>query len=206
MKNKDLIYKIFGIVLLIAAVILYFLLYLIPSLKSINRSKRQLKDTQLEIADFIKTESDFTFSDQRENRYFEQAEQELRGKIPEVKSREDIIALFAKISAYIQQSAQRDGILNLVLKPDSRELSVNTPGTGALPAGSGLASLVNHVKYHTLTLSFTGELKNALNFINHLSWCEYYLSEAKIRISAGEIFLNYIIFLKIYFIDRQGET
>jgi hypothetical protein len=246
MKNKYLLYKLSGIVFLILAIILYFLLYFIPALKSINLYKRQLKDTNLQVADFVEAESNFTFSNQRERHFFTQAEQELKDKIPEVKTREDFIAIFTKISDYIQQCAQGDGIFNLVLKSDSPELSVNAStlssdkktlddllgfasrrllelrkeqerlagrqrGTGGSTAtapktNSGLSSLVKDVKYQTITLSFSGELKNALNFINHIPWSEYYMSEDKILVSSGELLPYYIVFLKIYFIDHQGET
>jgi hypothetical protein len=197
MKRKNLIIKIAGILSLIFLIIIYVLLYLFPALKSINQYKRQLKDMNLKISDFAKMESDFSFSDERERSYFARTDRELSGKIPEVKTREDFIALITKISNYIQNLAERDGILNLGMKPDE--------GQNRAP-GKGFPGRFKNVKSHTITLSFTGKIKNAVNFINHIPWSDYYLSEDRILVSAGDIFPYYIVFFRIYYIDLQEKT
>jgi hypothetical protein len=254
MRSKYFLIKVSGIVLLIFIIILYFLVYFIPSLKAINRYKRELKDMNLKIADFVQQENTFTFANEQERRFFAQISQELTAKIPEVRTREDFIALFTRVSDYIQKLARKDGIDNLVLKSDSKELSVNAStlssdkkalddllnfatrrllqlrkerditlerlrgaggarGTGAIVGTAGnpdastdLYSLVKNINFQTITLSFTGELANAANFIDHIPWSEYYLSEDKIVVSSGDVFPYYIVFLKIYYIDMQGET
>jgi hypothetical protein len=197
MRRQNLLFNLAGILSLIFLIIIYVLLYFIPALKSINRHKRQLKDLNLKILDFTRMESDFSLSNEEERRYFAQTDRELLEKIPEVRTREDFITLFANISAYIQKCAQKDGILNLVMKPDESQ-------TGA-PA-KGFFARLKTVKSDTITLSFTGEIKNALNFINHLPWSDYYLSEDRILVSAGDIFPNYMVFLRIYYIDLREQT
>jgi len=244
MKNKYFLIKVFGIVGLIVFVLLYFLLYFIPSLKSISRYKRQLKDMNLKITHFVSQENTFTFSNQEERGYFKEVEKRLLDRIPEVATREDFILLFTRVSDHIQKLAREDGILNLVIKSDSAEFSVNastlardkkslddlvsfttrrllelrreqeraeeqrrgTNGTVLPPPGmnSDLFQLVKDLKYHSVILSFTGPLKNTMNFINHIPWSDYYLSEDKIIISTGTIFPYYIMELKIYFIDKRG--
>lgn len=196
MSYKNLFIKIAGILSLIGLIIIYFLLYLFPSLKSISRYKRQLTDMNLKIADFVRMESDFSFSHEPDRSYFAQADRELLGKIPEVRTREDFIAVFTKISNYIQQCAEKDGIQNLVMKPDEGQ-----PGA----IGRGFSPRLKNVKSHTLALSFTGKIKNAANFINHLPWSDYYISEDRILVSAGDLFPYYIVFLKIYYIDWQEQ-
>ncbi|UCH94342.1 MAG: hypothetical protein JSV88_29300 [Candidatus Aminicenantes bacterium] len=191
-RGKHFLIKVSGIVFLIVLVVVYFLLYFIPTVKSINRCKRQLKDLNLKISDFVKAENTFSFSDEQEKNYFVQAEQELKGKIPAVKSQEDSIALFTKICNDIQKLADKDGVSNLVLKSGSQDLSP-------------LASLVENIKYHTLTLSFTGELKNAMNFINHIPWSDYYLMEDKIFVCTGDILPYYIVLLRVYYIDLEEQ-
>jgi hypothetical protein len=197
MNHKNLFIKIAGILSLIVLIIIYILLYLIPSLKAINLYKRQLKDMDLKISDFARMDSDFSFSNEREKSYFAQADRELLGKIPGVRTREDFNALFTKISNYIQKLSQEDGILNLVMKPDEEQ-----PGA----IGKGFSPRLKNVKSHTLTLSFTGKIKNAVNFINHLPWSDYYLSEDRISVSAGDPFPYYIVFLRIYYIDWREQA
>lgn len=197
MKRKNLLIKIIGILSLFFLIILYVLLYLFPALKSINQYKRQLKDMDLKISDFARMESDFSFSNERERSYFARIDQELSGKVPEIKTREDFIALSTKISNYIQKLARKDGILNLVMKPDEGK-----KGTQA----KGISARFKNVKFHTMTLSFTGKVKNAVNFINHIPWSDYYLSEDRILISVGNIFPYYVVFLRVYYIDLQEPT
>jgi len=197
MRRKNLFIKLAGILSLIFLISIYILLYFIPTLKSINRYKRQLKDMNLKILDFTRMDSDFSFSDERERNYFARINRELSGKIPEVRSKEDFIALNTRISNYIQKLAGEDGILNLVIKPDEEQ-------KGAPVKGFSLR--INNVKSLTITLSFTGKIKNAVNFINHIPWSDYYLSEDRILISAGDILPYYIVVLKIYYIDLQEQT
>jgi hypothetical protein len=125
MTNKYFLIKIFGVASLILIIILYFLLYFIPSVKSINLYKRQLKDLNLKISDFIKMETAFTFSNETERDSIEMVEKELKGKIPEVKNKQDFIRLFTEVSNYIQKLAAKDGIVNMVVNSDSRELRIN---------------------------------------------------------------------------------
>jgi hypothetical protein len=240
MTNKYVLIKISGIMSILVAVLLYFLLYFIPSLKAINRYKRQVKDINLRMSDFMKEENAFSFSTEKEKGYFQKVEQELLDKLPEVKSREDFISLFTRISDQLKQQAEQDGIRNLVLKSDSKDLQVNAgtissdseemqelqtftnrrmarlkkeaqrnvprsvPGSGA-PKPTGLQALVPNLKYHTVSMSFTGEIGNALNFINHIPWNPYFVSQDRILVSAGESFPIYMVFLKIYYIDQRTD-
>ena len=197
MRRKNLLIKIAWILSLIFLVIIYVLLYFIPALKSINRDKRRLKDMNIKIMDFTRMESDFSFSDERERNYFARTTRELSDKIPEVKNREDFITLKTKISHNIQKLAGKDGILNLVLKPGEEQK--------AAPAKE-FSLRFNNVKSFTITISFTGKIKNAVNFINHIPWSDYYLSEDRILISAGDIFPDYSVVLKVYYIDLQEQT
>jgi hypothetical protein len=151
----------------------------------------------LKISDFVRMESTFSFSNERERSYFAQTDRELLGKIPGVRTREDFITISTKISNYIQKLAEKDGILNLVLKSDEGQKGV---------LGKGFSGRLKNVKSHTITLSFTGKIKNAVNFINHIPWSDYYLSEDRILVSAGDIFPYYIVFLRIYYIDLREQA
>lgn len=230
MRRKYLFSKIVAAVVLIMVVVVYFFFYFIPSLEAINRYKRQVNDMNLKIADFKKASTSFSFPDQRERSYFLRLERELTAKIPGVASREDFIRLFTGISAYIRELAERDGIYNLVIEPGSRELKIDpgalftdkrvlgdllriaaqrlsrmqTWGSPHRGMDNDLSTLVKGIQYQTVALIFTGQLKNAVNFINHLSWGPYYLVEDKILICTGDKFPYYIIFLKTYYIGAEN--
>jgi len=241
-KGKYILIKVVGIAGLLLAVVLYIIIYFFPTLKDINRSRRDLKDMNLKITDYVKMEGTFSFSTQHEREFFKEAETALRNRIPQIRSREEFIALFTRISNEIQDQAQKDGISNLVFTSDSVDLKINASSlssdkktldsllsfttlrlsqlykeeemnrgrvangqTNANP-GSGLAALVPGVTFHTVSLSFTGDLKNALNFINHTPWNNYYINQEKILISAGEPNPFFIVFVRIYYIDLREKT
>ena len=199
----------------------------------------------LKVTDFVKMEGAFSFSNQMERNLFKQSEEELKKRITEVRRREDFITLFTKVSNYIQNLAKTDGIFNLVITSDSKELKVKA---GSLSTDkrsleellnfsaqrlnmirkqqemndrnrrylrnqntsqtmqSGISSLVKGVKYHTIWISFSGELKNALDFINHLPWSDDYIREDKIIVSKSDFLPYYIVSLKIYYIDLRTSS
>ncbi|MGE5340737.1 MAG: hypothetical protein ACM3SY_04565 [Candidatus Omnitrophota bacterium] len=236
MRNKYVLIKLLGIAGLIGTVLLYFVIYFIPSLKTINRSKRQLKDLNLKVSDYLKIENAFAFPNQAERAYIAENDRELKSKIPEVRDKQDFIRLFTEISNYIQKLAEKDGIPNLVLNSISQEMKVNAGTLASDPATlkellnfsfqrltqyekenppkpkeigntekSGLALLVPGVQTQTVVLSFSGPLKNAMNFINHIPWGPYYLSEDKITVTTGNAFPFVLVFLKIYYIEKSPE-
>lgn len=240
-KGKYILIKIMGIVGLMMVVVLYFIIYFLPTLKDINRYRRELKDKNLKITDYVKMENKFKFSTQQERGFFKQADAALKSRIPRIRSREEFIALFTLISNDIQNQAQKDGIYNLVLTSESKDLKINASSLSSdkktlddllsfttqrltrlrkeeemaasripynqKPAapGSGLAALVPGVNFHTVSLSFTGDLKSALNFVNHITWSNYYLSQDKILISRGASNPFFIVFVRIYYIDLREK-
>jgi hypothetical protein len=233
-SNKYFLIKIFGIVTLVVIIILYFLLYFIPSVKTISVYKRQIKDMNLKMTDYVKVENAFSFSNEREKTYFRQVGKELKSRIPEVKNKQEFIRVFTEISNYIQKLAEKDGIFNMLVHSDSRDLKVNAGSLSSdkktleellsfayrrlsqfqnetrekqqqirQPETGGISTLVPGIESQDITLSFTGELRSAMNFINHIPWGSYYLVEDKIMVSAGEMFPYYIVFLKIYYIEKN---
>lgn len=241
MKGKYILIKILGIAGLLLVVLIYFLAYFIPALKDINRYRRELKDMNLKITDYVKMESSFSFSTEQERLFFQQAQEVLKSKIPEIRSREEFIALFTRISNQLQDQAQKDGVFNLMLTSESKDLRINASSLssdkqslddllsfttvrlnrlrkdqemaltrqfesqrGPVP-GSGLATMIPGTSYHIVSLSFTGNLKSALNFINHLSWSNYYISAEKILIDSGTVYPYFIVFLRIYYIDLRAQ-
>lgn len=244
MKSKYFLIKVFGFVALLMVILIYFVVYFLPSIKDISRYKRELKDMNLKIVDFVKMEGSFTFSDEAERTYFLLSQEELKGKVPEVKNREDIIALYTRVSNYIQSLAREDGIHNLVVTADSKDLKVNAGSLASdkrtlddllvfatrrlailrkqidleerrrIPSAmdpnltkgpTGLASLLPGIKHNTIWLSFTADLRNAVNFINHIPWSNYYLKQDRIMVTEGDVYPYYLVSLRIYYIDQRAE-
>ncbi|MCP5049489.1 MAG: hypothetical protein GY940_20125 [bacterium] len=241
MKRKYFLIKVLGILAFILVAGLYYLFYFVPSIKDISAYKRQLKDMNLKITDFVKMENSFSFSNEEERGYFRQSEEELKEKIPQIRSREDFLSLVTRVSNQVRNLAKGDGIFNLVLTSRSQDLNINAgsmstdkkslekllefssqqlsilrrkqetetrtlgpnESQGSKSLDKGLSRLLQGIKTHTLWLSFTGELPNAMNFVNHIPWSNYYLSEDKIIISTGDVLPYYILSLKVWYIDSK---
>ena len=65
------------------------------------------------------------------------------------------------------------------------------------------APLLENLNHQLVYLSFTGELKQALLFINRLPWSDYYLRPHNIMVSSGGEAPFYMVFLKVYYIDTR---
>jgi len=230
MKNKYLFIKIFGIVFLVFIIFAYFLFYFIPSIETINRHKRELKDMSYKIQNFLDMEKEFSFTNRREQDIFKAVDDGLKGLCPEIESKEDFIRLFTGVFDYIKQRARSDGIFNLVLTSNSKEPGLNDTSlhtdkrsldrlqnfaaarmneirekTAASRDISGSSPLLAGLDYQTVFLSFSGPLENAVTFINHLPWSDYYLRPADILVSAGDSDPYYMVFLNVYFIDTRTK-
>ncbi|MCP4152801.1 MAG: hypothetical protein GY757_34025 [bacterium] len=125
MKNKYLYIKILGIASLIFLCFAYFVFYFMPTLKKINHRKRELKDMNYKIENFIETENEFDFSTDLERMLFKAADEELVRRVSSIKSREDFMTLFTQIFDYIKNQASKDGIFNLMITSNSNELELN---------------------------------------------------------------------------------
>lgn len=235
MKNKYVFIKIFGIAFLIFLIFLYLVIYFVPSIENINRRKRDLKDMNFKIKNFLEMEKEFSHSNQREQAFFNRLDEELGARVPEVRSKEDFIALFTRVLDFIKNRARADGISTLVFTSDSRELQLNATTlftdkrslkqllnfatvrltdiksklaaarSRAAPApGKPVPSLAN-LDHQTVYLTFSGDLPNAMNFINHIPWSDYYLRPDHIMVSAGGMATYYFVFLRVYFIDLRPK-
>lgn len=238
MKNKYLFIKIFGIAFLLFSIFIYFIFYFVPFVKDVNHYKRELKDMNLKIKNFFEMEKEFSFSNERERAFFKEADDDLMSKISEVKSKEDFIALFTIVFNYIKKLARTDGLYNMVLTSNSKELELNATTLSTdkksldrllhfaklrinelrnkmdvsketvnptVPSTQPLIKqpLLENLNYQTIFLSFSGDLQNAMTFINHIPWSSYYLRPGDILVSIGEISPYYMVFLKVYFIDLR---
>jgi hypothetical protein len=219
MKKKKIFIRIFGILFLIFFVFAYFLFYFIPTVEKINRHKRELKDMKLKTENFLEMKTEISFSDEREQAIFKEADEALRSTIPEIKSKEDFTALFGRVFDYLKKRGRADGIFNLGMTFDSRESElIATPlltdkrsleqllnsAFGRLaPPPSGL--LLKGLNHQTIFLRFSGNLRSALNFINHIPWSDDYLRPDNITVYSGKVSPGYLVFLNVYFIDLRPK-
>ena len=216
-------------------IFLYLVIYFIPSIENINRRKRELKDMNFKIKNFLEMEKEFSHSNQREQAFFSELDEELGARVPEVRSKEDFIALFTRVLDYIKNRARADGISNLVFTSDSRELQLNATTlftdkrslkqllnfatvrltdlkskmaaarSSAAPAPGASVPFLENLDHQTVYLTFSGNLPNAMNFINHIPWSDYYLRPDHIMVSAGDLSTYYFVFLRVYFIDLRSK-
>lgn len=233
MKKKYLFIKIFGIAFLIFFIFAYFLFYFIPSIETINRHKRELRDMNYKIKNFLDMKTEFSYTNQRETDIFKAVDDDLKARCPEIKSKEDFIGLFTEVFDYIKQRARSDGIFNLVLTSNSNELELNATSlhtdkkslnrllnfaTARLTEIRGKAAasretiptpppILEGLDHQTVFISFSGTLENAVHFINHLPWSGYYLKPDTILVASGDINPYYLVFLDVFFIDvRQKDV
>jgi len=191
MTKKSILIKLFWIFFLIFTIFLYLLFYFVPSIEGINRQKRELNDMNLKIENFLDMQKTFSFSDEKEIKFLKATDKELRNRIPEVRGKGDIISLLTRVTDNVKKRARKDGVVNLRVTDnrDSRDVSGVSGGTGV-----------------RVYLSFSGPLKNVVNFINHLSWSDYNLGPEGITAMAVGNSVYYSVVLKVYTAAGKGET
>ena len=73
MKGKYFLIKLATVLAYFLVAGLYYLFYFVPAIKDISHSKRQLKDMNLKISDYLKAERTFQSFPNEEERGFFQA-------------------------------------------------------------------------------------------------------------------------------------
>jgi len=172
------------------------LLYFFPTVTEINRLKREVKDTRLKAEEFAETEKHFTFPDKKETEYFIRAEREFKRKVAKVKGKGDLSRFIRGTSGYFSDLAEKDGVENLTLKSGLDEPAIK---------------VWDNLKYRRMVMNFSGDLKKGLNFINHIPWCNSYLTIDKVTLSNRENSLLFSVVVKLYYFagpaaDRKHGT
>lgn len=191
MRKRNLMIRLTGILSVLLLIVLYLVLYLFPTVKSINRIKRDVKDINLQTEEFGEIESDLSFPDEKEKEYFQRAERDFKKRIAKIKGQAGLTKLKSNISDYFYKLAEQDGIANL--KINSR------PGEAGIKVGDNL-------KYRNIYLNFSGDLKNALNFINHLPYGDPYLTAGNISLSKENTVPSYSVVVKIYYFSGKAPA
>jgi hypothetical protein len=229
MKIKFFNIKVFSFLFFILFVFTYSIFILIPSIKVVNKSKRELKDMNLKIRDNIEQNRIFSFLDKKEKHIFRRENLKLKHNIPKIRTRREFTELLNQNFLYFQKLAQKDGIDCLVYIHNYERSEVNFEFFSKnkkkpqylldfikiqlknieKKRNNGNSSLIKYefliklkdLKHHRVFLCFTGNMKSSLNFINHVAWGKYYITGDKIIVSRSNVRPIFWMEIKIYFID-----
>lgn len=213
---------------LLLVLLLFFVVYVSPSLKSISRLRREARDLQRSVADARRAEQSFVFGDAQEEALLAAAQTELRRMIPTIRQREGFLRFFTGFFDSVQKTAAADGVRELLITANSRELQVNasplagdrkslagllgfsaehigTPGRApAAPPTEASPLMEKNLAYEQIYLAFSAESRPMLNFLNHLGWGAPYRQLDRIVIAAGPERPQALVFVKVYFFDERS--
>lgn len=237
MKLKRFLIRVLGILGIILIIILYLILYLSPTLKTINRLKRDIKLADAEVGDFLQDKEKFEFLNEREWRYIRKEQKLLKKKFPPIQNKIDLVRLSSKISGFIKNRASKDSIRNLLIASDSggagsggdhlstsreiksalqRYFSTRMKEMGQREEGDLSSRQSEHrpdfshspfgnLNFKRVIVAFSADLKDALNFINHLTWGEVHIQQDKLYISRQDSWSCWMVSLKIFFLEQRGR-
>jgi len=227
MKGKTLRIRYLGITLFFFVAFLYLALYFLPTVKAINRLKREQREVSGKIADFQRTAGRFVFPDHRERELTAAARRELATALPVVTDREGEIARFNRLCGAIQSAAREEGIDDLIITSTSRELDMNARLTGAEtgdPAGllTFVANRLSALKSqeaenatatspgtgpalarHTAALAFSADLPKGLAFLKRLAWLGTAAAPGRVVIEAAPGKPRMLVELRAHYLDLR---
>ncbi len=236
MNNKYLYVKIFGMSFLILLVIFFIILYFFPNIKEINKLKREIRDMNLKITDFVKVENKFKRMDLKEKDYFDRLNKDLQNSVEVIKSKEDFLKMITNVSDFISKQAIKDKIDNLIITFNSRDMKINAKTLSNdketisslfefatqriqdinkeinlrnLTTAKNLTTLdtlEKGYKKHTIYITFTGDLRNIINFLNHLTWGNKQLLYRRVIVKEGTFSPIVLAFVNIYYKDLRNKN
>ena len=236
MNNKYSYVKILGITFLILLVFFFVILYFFPNIKEINVLKRKIKDINLKITDYVKIENKFKRMDLKEKEQFKELENRIKNSMEIVKSKEDFIKMVTEVSDSISKLAKKEKIDNLIVTLNSKDMKINAKtlsndkqtlsslfefATQRIqdinkemnlinltnkPLTSTLDLLEKGFKKHTIYITFTGDLRNIINFLNHLTWGEKHMLYQRVIVKEGTFSPIILAFVNIYYKDLREKN
>jgi len=204
-KNKYLIIKLSLITSLLVLVFLWGILFFIPSNKFIYNANNKIKELKQKILKYNRDKEKFEISDALENKMMQSLNLEFKNKFYTVKSKENMIKFYRKVYDHIQFYEKKvgDEIEGLEITTESYDNKLsgryrNTNDTEKDKVYEHLLSVIPGLKKIKINLKFNAELKDALNFINHITWSELFISISKLEITE-----KYKLSLTVYYIDER---
>jgi hypothetical protein len=208
MKSKYLYIKLSLITALLIVVFLWGIIFLIPSNRFVYNANNKVKELKRKVLKYKRDKSKF----EKTNAFEMKIMQDLTGKFEkrfyEVKSKEDMIKFYRKLYSHIQHYEKKAGDrienLQITTETDDNKLSGryrNMNEEEQDKTGEFLSARISGVKTIKMNLKFNGKLKDALNFINHITWSDLFILISKLEVTE-----KYKLSLKVYYIDKRVET
>ncbi len=205
MKNRYFYLKIFAAVALVAIIVLWVLLFFLPTNRYVYNANKEIKEMKRKIAKYRREKVRFQHANIFEDRSLRDIDQRFRNRFYTVSSKEDMIRLFRKVYDHIQYYEQRAGDQINELQITTEE-ERKTPQSAYMKAAerkqkmeNPLYQVIPGLNAKTVNLSFNGKIQDSLNFINHITWSHQFID-----IKELEITKNYKMTIRIYYIDTQG--
>jgi hypothetical protein len=207
MKNKYFYIKLSIIASLIIIVVLWILLLLIPTNKYIYNANIKIKELKRKIVKYKNDKDKFEKTNLAEQRLMKGLSNKFFNKFYIVKNQESLIKFYRNIYDHVQYYEKKVGdriadlqITNEVSNNRFAGNYRNTYGNKDNKTNNPLVQLIPNLKNKTINISFNGELKDTLNFINHITWCNNYVSIKELKITD-----RFKLALKIFYIDKRTK-
>jgi hypothetical protein len=217
--------------LFVIIIFVYVSAYFLPSIEHINLQKRTIKDLLLRIKDYEDTEEELSFINEKEREFIKKEEDDFKDKIPQVKSAIDFKSIEQNVFKHVENTAKKTGIEKMIIDVHSpKPAAVSQPLSGnriiikplkdlwairrnELKAKidtldhkkDPLVSAIKDLSYFTAVLTFTGNMRSVTHFINQLPWQPYILKPDHLMSVSGKPFPNYILYLKVYYMDLRPK-
>ncbi|MEW6456911.1 MAG: hypothetical protein AB1410_09410 [Acidobacteriota bacterium] len=212
--NLILKYSIYIIIFIFP--VLSYLLFFNQEIKSFDELKGKIDEYNKKIEKFNVEWRNFERPDGLEQSYWDQMNREFDKKVPMINTREDLILFNSSVIKEIREIAKRNAMADVSINSEITDMSINVPQTissqGNVEELKGLKEKnVKEIdmRYEVmesflLKLSYSGDFKNCINFINEATHVNYLVSIIKIDVKrqVGEVL--YIVYLKVYY--KKGDN
>jgi hypothetical protein len=214
MSKKRLWKNLGALLLTLCLVLIYLLVYLMPSLVDINRTRREIKDVNLKILDLRQEVGGITFSDPREKRLFRRAEEQYRKRFPILKNPRIRKRWLSKLTDFVDASARKQGIASLVMMDDT-DVSRSLIQRGIKDGDEIFGLIENDIRdqsddsadiplpypqpgFRVFFLGFPASIGSGFHLIAELLNLPFHLEFGRIRLVAGNEDLWFLIKLRVF--------
>ncbi len=208
MINKYLYIKVSIISAILLSIILWGLLYFFPTNRYIYNSNKKIKELKRIVAKYKRDKSKFHRTNIFEIKLMENMIKRFNDKFYIVNNKENMIHFYRKIYDHIQyyEKQKGDKIIDLQITTEtgndiSRGQYRNTTDIKKNKSNGLLSQLIPKLEEKLIKLSFNGELKDVLNFINHITWGDLFIS-----IKGLEVSTNFKLTIKVYYINDRTKN
>lgn len=204
MKNNRYFYiKISMIATIFLMIILWILLFFLPTNKYIYNSNKTIKELKRKIQKYRRDKARFQSTNFIETKLMIDLQNKFENRFYKIQNKESRLNFYRQFYDHIQyyQTYNNSNIIDMqIITETNNPLSQNRyRATGPVKNkkyNNLLFQIIPKLEEQTIKLSFNGNLKDALNFINRVTWSKQYLEIKELEISS-----NYKLALNIYYIN-----